>query len=672
MPRWTLQGGEKIPPLKVKDPVGGSLPDLDLGLGKADGDYLDQLGEMSRQLDRGDTIATKETAIIDLDDLLGKVETLKVPLEEARRLIGEQKYEEALEQLRAILTSPAEPHEAVYLIGLCHYHLGAPEEALGALQPLRRATLEAGVAKPLKQLKQQIREKILALVVIENLLLVRQGHPEKPIERLRRLTRLDPQFGLFHFLLAGNLMTADRMEEALDAAETGLEQSDPEGRKQLEGIKEDIVRRLLEVKMDEARTHYRNGKYPKARSALESLDARYRESRLWTTFYKYLEELSLGRGKKPQDVKPTGAFKDVDALHFFLVRNEIAQAKLAISIGMLGQATRVLDLALSYTPHFPYIHFLTALCIYRRTGEALGSDSPPSPDDALENLNTALKHAREGAKDKEIGSAKELQDAIKSAIEMMGSVKKELGVRRQEAQKVNVVIEDYKAVMELVGDGISSPEQWREVRTEMGKVQKKIGSVRGKVTSSEGKEALGQLERVVDNNIEQLDALEPKIKQAEEIKEAMDEFQSIMSSAKSMSSRDDAKRLESRLAKLSTRVKALKKSADKDAKKALKQLQEAVDENHRQIKDILKKEPKGQKEVKEFNALALEFQVLMESVQRNSISSQSELLDFMGKLASLSSRANTLKGKMKDKDGKEATEQLIQAIDNVFKQLVPK
>jgi tetratricopeptide (TPR) repeat protein len=673
--KYKLQGGDEIPTLQLKDPIGERLPDLDLGIGKADGDYLDQLDELSKSMDRGDTIATTQSAIIDLDDLLGKVETLKEPLEEARRLIGEGMHREALEQLRGLLTSPSEPHEAVYLMGLCHYHLGEPEEALAVLQPLQKATLDAGVAKPLKQLKQQVREKIMALVVLENLLLVRQGKPEKPIERLRRLTSLDPQFGLFHFLLAGNLMTADRTEEALDAAETGLRECDPDGRKQLEGLREEILRRLAEVKMDKARTHYRHGKYAKARSALQSLDTRYQESRLWITFYKYLEELGGGvlrKGKKPHEVKPTGTFKDVDALHFFLVRAEIAKAKLAISVGMFAPALGVLELALSYAPHFPYIHFLTGLCLYRSTGEAMESDNPPGPDDVIANLKTALNHAREGAKDKEIGSAKDLQSAIKGAIETMSSIKKELDVRRREAQKVNGVIEDYQAVMELVGDGISSPEQWREICTGMGKVKKKIGSVSDKVTGPEGKEALRHLEGVVDNNLKQLEALEPKIKEAESIKELMDEFAGIMQSAEGGISRDDAKRIQSRLAKLRTRVKALKKSAKGDAKEALVQLEEAIDRNHSQIKEMLSRPPEIPRDVQEFNELAQEFQSLMASAQSSPITSQSELLELMQKLASLSSRADSLKGRMKDKQGKEAAAQLIEAIGNVFQQLVPK
>jgi tetratricopeptide (TPR) repeat protein len=639
---------------------------------KADGDYLDQLDQMSKTIDGGDRLVHTEPAIIDLDDL--EIPTLRAPLEEAQRLIDEKEYAKALEQLLDSLTARGEPQEVVYLIAKCHHKLDRPEDALDTLLPLQGATLEHRVAEPIKQLKHEIRRKIMAVVLLENLLLVRKGQPEKPIERLRRLTRLDPQFGVFHFMLAGNLMTADRMEEALDAVETGLQESDREHHKQLEGLRENIVRRLLEVKMQKARAHYRKRRYAKARSALEKLDERYREDRLWISFHRYLEQLGggvLSRGKDPRKVKPSGSFKDVDALHFFLVRSEIAQAKLAIAMGLHGPAIQVLEPALSYAPHFPYLHFLTAHCLYKRTAEALKSDSRPSPDEVLEDLTTALKHAREGAKDKEIGSAKELQGALESAIEAMREVQAELEVRKKEAVEVNLVIEDYKAVMELVGDGISSREQWQKICTAMGKVKTEIGSARAKVNGPEAQKALDQLEKVVDNNMGQLDALEPKIRQAELIQEAWEEFKSIMSSAEGgISSRDDAERLQAKLLELSVRVTELRASTeDEQAKEALDKLQEAVDRNYEQITEVLITPPEPPPEVKEFNALAEEFKDLMESVQRRKISTRSELDDFKGKLGDIVVRTMNLKDKMTEGKGKEAVDQLWEAIMNVVKQL---
>jgi hypothetical protein len=58
----------------------------------------------------------------------------------------------------------------------------------------------------------------------------------------------------------------------------------------------------------------------------------------------------------------------------------------------------------------------------------------------------------------------------------------------------------------------------------------------------------------------------------------------------------------------------------------------------------------------------------MQSVE-GGISSQEQLFEFVGKLAEIRAGAGKLKKRMKDREGKKAVDQLIEAIDNIIKQL---
>jgi soluble cytochrome b562 len=158
----------------------------------------------------------------------------------------------------------------------------------------------------------------------------------------------------------------------------------------------------------------------------------------------------------------------------------------------------------------------------------------------------------------------------------------------EETRRVRGVVEDYKAAMELVGNGISSAEQWREVRTRMGEIRRRIRSAQSEIARADGKETLEHLGKTVDQNLEQLDAMES-------------------------------------------------------------QLARSVD-------------------VSEFNALAKQFQSLMESV-KDGIHSASELKGFREGMLDLETRTARLREHASDSQGKEATAQLMGAVSQVLAQL---
>ena len=115
--------------------------------------------------------------------------------------------------------------------------------------------------------------------------------------------------------------------------------------------------------MEPARKQYRKGKFGKAHSELLRLEPDSRGDPLWSTFDDYVQELEAHgvrfrrrNGSDSTSVTPHGSFKDVDALHFLLVGEEIGKAKAHLAGGRLEKAESEIDDAMKYAPSFPYAH----------------------------------------------------------------------------------------------------------------------------------------------------------------------------------------------------------------------------------------------------------------------------------------------------------------------------
>jgi tetratricopeptide (TPR) repeat protein len=394
-------------------------------------------------------------------------------------------------------------------------------------------------------------------------------------------------------MLAGNLLTAERFEEALAIAERGLTESEPGGREQLAGLRCQIELRLLELMMAPARHHYRQGNFPRARSALKKLDKRYQRNPLWVTFHRYLQDLggSLGglvRGKAAVQVRPSGRFVDVDAMHFFLVREELARAKSLLATNHMDQAGNVLEQVLTYTPHFPYAHFLRGICLYREVLQTLAGGRFPGPGIARGSLETALAHARTATEDDEIAETGSLISTIEGAIAVMREVEHMVEIHAREDEKVNVVIAKYQTAMKGVGNGIGSPEQWRQVRSMMLELRPEIRDLEASIRRPNGKEALARLAKAVERNLQQLESMKDAITEADQVHKLMAEFQDIMSSAQGgITSLAQIKALAQRLAALKFKITTAQPQVRSyEGKQTLAQLTASVDRNASQLAGI--------------------------------------------------------------------------------------
>ena len=650
-------------------PAGMEIPKIDLKVDKDTGDYLSQIGKLSQEQQKKPADAGGlRLAPIVISDLLGPGGR---SLADAKKLVDQERFQEALAPLEsAIRESQGALHEAVYLKGVCLTKLQRPEPALEALGVLRGSRLAPKIATHVKVLYDEIRTMLFVPVMLENLLLTRTGQTDPACRRLRRLVDLDPEAGLYHFMLAGTLLSGDRLEEASAAVETGLAHTKGDDKKRLTTLKEQIDRRDLERRLEPARDLYRRGNYPRARAAIQRLPAALQTRTLWKTFNDYLEDLGGGlfgliKGKSVDDVKPKGRFKDVDALHFLLIGDEIRRAKALMNSGQPDDAETVLQTGLCYAPHFPYAHYLTGLCIYQSVAASIGGQRAESIDDAIDRIGAAAVHAKMATKDPDISGANEFVEAVAQAGTALESVRERLRARQEEVRRVNAAIEEFQAIMALAGEGITSAAQYREIRDRVAALRGNLGDVGRQVSSPEGREALKQLKDSVDRSHKQLADMSGDIEESERVKALMDEFQSIMSSDRGpMRSPTGLADTERRLGALRDNARALqRKVSNADARNVLKQIEEGAVRTLSQIAEA----KSASAEAGPVNEAVHRFNELMEGVKEG-IRSREQFGRFLMGMMQLKEELPRIERQLRTEASRRNLRQLREAVDKVLDQ----
>jgi tetratricopeptide (TPR) repeat protein len=442
-------------------------------------------------------------------------------LQEVKRLIAEEKYEEAIPLLLdAVAESPGH-HEATYLLAFCHVRLRAYEKALETLLPLRRARLDNALAVRVDALKEDIRSEMLFVVLIENFLLLKTKQFQEAINRIHRIASLDPDVGTYHFILAGSLMTANHLEPALQAVNYGLSECRPGDRAELESLKSQIEHRYLAYRMRPARDYLKKEHYRQARGVLRGLPTALHRVPLYKTFDVYLAALDAGvlgnwlHPKRPKDVIPSGSPKDVDALYFFLVGEELDQAKQYIEQEQFLQAAVSMQQALDYTPQFPFANYLYSVCLYRKVFQQFAAGAPPSLENTTAELRRALGHARTGSTDREIAGADDLIETIEDALKTLDAIRTEMQVRQQEVKRVNEVIEEFQTIMEDASGGVRSVQHYNSLLQRMRQLMARLPTVRQQVKGQDAQEALTQLSEAVQRNLNQLESMQSSIQDSE-------------------------------------------------------------------------------------------------------------------------------------------------------------
>ena len=451
-------------------------------------------------------------------------------------MIAAEEYLEALKPLGVILAEVPDHPEALYLMGYCHFHLDDDLQALRALAPLRGLRLDRHMANRVEALRADIRQHLLFRLLLETPLLMYTDGCEAAISRIREVVELAPEEGLFHFMLSGTLMSAERFREALEAVNCGLQTTSVEGRELLEPLKGQIQQRYCAQKMEPARALFKQGEYRKARSFLRGLNSEYRNLPLYTTFDDYLSRLAGGmlgwlRQRDIGSVQPPGSFADADALYFFLVGEEIHQAKRLLGEDNTIQALKVIRQVVGYCPLFPYANYHLGGCLFRWLGERMESNDKPELTEFIDTLERARSSLKLAVTDPEIAeTALDLLKRVEGSLEGARKVQQEVARRQEEAKYINLVIEEFNDIMKSAESGIRSAGHYQEVSSRMRALKTKLSKVAKQVQGPDGRDVLAKLTSSVDGNLEQLRSIEADIRESEVVQSRIQQFSNIMDS----------------------------------------------------------------------------------------------------------------------------------------------
>jgi Flp pilus assembly protein TadD len=552
---------------------------------------LDKMAEAMRHQQQENQAAIKLDALdlgsgLASEALAAQESKVDKLLKQAKQLIIEKKYEEAINPLAELLSIQAAHHEAIYLLALCHASLNQFEPALETLLPLRSARLDNALASRIAALKAEIRNKMFLVVVLENSVLLQSGQHDAAISRLRRVVHLDPEFAIYHYMLSGVLMQANKLKEAVAAVNHGLDNCANQ-REILTELKLQIENKYVASKMKQARSLFKAGHYRRARSALNYVEPDYRKVPLYVTFANYLARLDGGIlglfvKKSIQDVRPSGIARDVESLYDFLIEEELEQATRLISKENYEQAETVLDGAIKYTHNYPYASYLYGGCIYSHAMQQVTSKNPPALADVVEQLERARDFARIGRTDESISDAADLLASIEMVHKHLCSVRDKLSVRQAEVRAINSAIEEFDSIMKSGQKGVTSPEHHRSIYERMKNLNKRIPELRKQMKSSDVKEAVAQLAQAIDQNLRQLEELGEQVKDSQSVKECHEKFSRMINIIKSNGGIKDRKQLNQTLdyfRSLRSESKTVKsKVRSSEAKCSMSELIKALDQ----------------------------------------------------------------------------------------------
>lgn len=566
MPKWSsdadtgfLQSLQAMPaaiPTELPK-VGGVFEKSQLGAGLAD--KIKEAAEKAKT--RGDRKGTGDQ--LQVDELAGfsglRVSDPKLGfaadrLDEARVLIKQGKFQEALRIVEEVLQEKSGHPTALYLKGLCECRLDRAEAALRTIAPVIRST-PVSLDSQMRQLRTEIREKMAGEVAATVLKFCVEGRVEAGLRRIYELLDLDPAVPVYHFLRIHVLLAGDQIAEASAAAEAANPYCHGSDKEMLDGMRHEIRRRMLVAALEPARYQYRAMNWKKARKAIDRIRSEWGHEALWQVFQQYLEALGggfLSKGRRPEDVRPTGDFRTVDQLHFLLVREELENAKALLATAQPQQAVDVLQAGYRLTPHFPYLQYMLGQAIYLTILLHFATGDLPPIETVDEQLQEAHRFATYGAQDNEIESAKNLIDAIEVAQQAMEEVRAEQKKQECDAGLIRPLGDQFIAIMEGAKNGIESVEHYHDLRKRLRKIRSDIPAVRGKLGTDGGRTSLKQLETALDRNIDQLDKMEPEMKTAGEIVEFQKRLKSIM----------DTGRAAGNLSKVQNDLRDLKTQAD--------------------------------------------------------------------------------------------------------------
>lgn len=580
-------------------------------------------------------------------------------LSQAKQLITQKEFQKALAELNKILELHKLHHEATYLKAYCQESLKAVENALQTLAPLRQANLTPILQTRVEALKEKIRKHILPILFLEMML------KTLTVTRLHNLIALDPEMGMYYFLLAAKLMEIGQIVEALAIISKGICNSTTNDHQKLEAFQKHLEQLYLRQILKPAINLFKEGRYLLARSELTRNAQTYKSHQLVITFDVYLNKLdqigsTLANSKSKGIPPPSGKPEDVHDLYLLLIGEDIEKANNFLQYSHLFEAEQILKQARQYTPAFPFVNYMLGGCMYQRLQVELFTGGRD-----LESIILGLQQARAYAMAG--GDAEGLIHAIDEFNVMLNNVLEMIKVRQKEEGLANSVIKEFQDIMNSAQGGIRGIQHLEDVRKRMLGLKPKLSAVKKSITISEILRVLEELTKVVQTNLQQLDEIENEVKESEIVNHLGEMFKKIMDSA------HDGIQSPAQLNDAYMRFKTLKKEIDatkaiiksQGCKSSLTQLDKAVLENISQLNSI--RESFEDRKCVDPHIAA--FNILMQRITSQGRIEQYQVYSFRQEFHNLKKQVEADKWKLKSRDAQKAIDDLLMAINNILTQL---
>ena len=634
------------------------LPEFDLSQGRRTDPFKEQLDRTAASQAADDTI------VPDLNRFregLGDTGVERL-LREARDHIEQKDYEAAEASVAQALETDPQCPDAIYLQGLIQFRTEHPRRAMRTLQPLRGHPLAEGIATSVDALWAAIRSVLSREAVAKHLMWMLTDRFDEAAEYARELVELDPEAGLFRYMLAGDLMKAGKLDDAVAVAREAASVGSPQERRQLAQLTDLCLRQRALARMEPARAAYRAGNCRAARRRLGELDPDSRSTPLYRVFDRYLQRLDgkrfgvFGRARRPADVAPKGSRSDVDELHEFLVEEDFALAMRCMERGDFREMKQAVGNGLRHAPHYGLFKFMYAGLIFRVLMESLRDPrTRPSVDTAIAELNAARAHARQAAGMGDREQRQLLVEAIGKVLSQFEQARRKNAAREAEARPINEAIQEFGSIMESA-QGIESARQRDDIRRRLKALKQRVTRVAKGARSEEAQKAVRELGEAVDSNLSQIAEADRRAAEAGPINEVIQQFGSIMKSAERIESARQRDGRRHRLEALRQRVYRVARGArSEEAQKAVRELGEAIGRHLGQFAEVNRRD----RFTPLVNELIARFKTLTEGLSRTGgITSMEQLGTVLREFSALQTDTQNAMREVRDGAGREQLEQL--------------
>ena len=665
------------------------LMDIDLGVNKDTGfDFNRELEQMSAKgLNRGtESPGGLQLSEIDIDIAsLATADSFEklLPAEEKylqkiKQFISEEKFDNALEVIGKFLAECPGHHEGIYLAALCHEHLSEHELSLERLFQLREANTSQKLAGRIDSLKEKLRNHFKIDFLVQSLVM----QPQDIIAEIEKITSLDPDYDFYYFLWCTHLMRAQRTLQAYECLELGLCYVTGSGKEELLRMQEQVEDKLVEDLLQPVAVLYKAGNYKNGRKVIAGFDVKFRGKWECILFDSYLKQLAgglfgfIGKQRRLETVEIQGEFSKAERLQTIILRKEIKEAQICLEQEDLVGARKVLFRALTWFPLYPYANFLLAGCTYKLISLQFFHGDFDNIELMITELEVARIQAQQALQDPAISAGRDLLSQIEVALAIFTKIREELAARRREVEEINGAIGEFVDIMQNADKGISSVEMFEGILARMKALDKRVKELWPQLRNPDGKKTLSDLATALQRNLSTLRDMEKTVaeqkKDADVVHEAQGKFKAIMDSSQGgIGSEKQADDLRRRLTALKKELVAYtRKVGSKEAKEALAQLGQTVDQSVKQLEEVKISIRDTGKDVEIVNRISKDFGAVMSDINSGKgITSLYQAEEALRSLSQVLSACFEGLKQVKTPPAKEALQNLVKNVTNIHSQI---